>query len=89
MRGHGIDYRAYLGIPIGRLTPIAYEKRSPTRDNGDAVPWFKLRCECDGREIWRRAYLVVKHNTQSCGCLRREMSKQRMHARNVARVAHG
>ena len=80
------QYASYVGERFGRVSVIDAEKRLPS--NGDAaVWWFRLRCECDGREIWRRASCVIHGQTRSCGCLRRQLSSERLIARHAAKAA--
>lgn len=61
-----IDLR---GQRFGRLTVLDEEPKS------DQGKLWHCRCDC-GNELWVRQNSLQKGNTQSCGCLQREMSSQ-------------
>lgn len=56
------------GNRCGRLTAIEYCYTAH-----DGVAWWRFQCDC-GTECVRNARMVGRGNTQSCGCLRREMA---------------
>lgn len=63
------------GIPFGRLTPIA-----PIRIQGR---WcWQCQCECGSEKIVTEKNLV-SHNSESCGCLKRD----KLAARNITHGA--
>jgi hypothetical protein len=63
-----IDMR---GLTFGRLTII---ERAPRAIDGR--PWWKCQCSC-GRSVILRGKDIRSGNTQSCGCLFRERSRER------------
>lgn len=64
-----------VGFRSGRLTVLREE---PTEKRGSY--W---RCECDcGKEVVVRGSFLRSGKTKSCGCLRNELSSQRLTKRN-------
>jgi len=76
-------YSSYVDEKIERLTILAYEKRLPS-SGAPAQTWFQVQCECGSPTQWRLASQIVSRSTKSCGCLRSESSRERLHARRVA-----
>ena len=73
------------GRTFGRLKVVARagSKRRPNRTDAQ---WL---CECKcGAEIVVLGLNLLHHNTQSCGCIRREASSQRMKAMNERKWRH-
>lgn len=58
------------GQKFGRLTAIepAYKEKG--------VYYWKCKCDC-GNEVYVRKYLLLNGSTRSCGCLSKELKKER------------
>lgn len=63
----GIDTTSLLGKPFGRLTVKAYAGKAL---DGSGSMWECL-CSCGNRKVIRRKQLV-RGDTRSCGCLRKD-----------------
>lgn len=72
-----------IGQRIGRLTVIA---REPNGVKDDAR--WECRCDC-GVHIIVSGQHLRRGQRQSCGCLRRDVSRARAIARNRATAKHG
>lgn len=72
----------HTGVKYGRLTGLRPVEKPQGAQSG--VYWL-WRCEC-GNEIVRRG-TNIKKNGGSCGCLKKELSKERM--RNMQKEKHG
>lgn len=64
--------RDYTGQKLGRLTFLHFVRKD---DSGK--PIWKVRCEC-GTEFDVRSESCKNGQTQSCGCIRREKSRERI-----------
>lgn len=64
--------RDYTGQKLGRLTFLHFVKKD---DSGK--PIWKVRCDC-GTEFEVRSESCKNGQTQSCGCIRREKSRERI-----------
>lgn len=65
------------GQTFGRLRVL---HRVPMKKANGAV--WECACTCGGRVAVTRQHLL-RRNTQSCGCLRRELSAERMRKRHA------
>lgn len=64
--------RDYTGQKLGRLTFLHFVRKD---DSGK--PIWKVRCDC-GTEFEVRSESCKNGQTQSCGCIRREKSRERI-----------
>jgi len=64
-------YEDLTGRRFGRLTALSF---AGLNENRNAV--WKCRCDC-GREVLALAINLKGGRTRSCGCLRRELTRQR------------
>lgn len=64
--------RDYTGQKLGRLTFLYFVRKD---DSGK--PIWKVRCDC-GTEFDVRSESCKNGQTQSCGCIRREKSRERI-----------
>ena len=64
--------RDYTGQKLGRLTFLHFVRKD---DSGK--PIWKVRCDC-GTEFDVRSESCKNGQTQSCGCIRREKSRERI-----------
>lgn len=71
-RGYGVD-RA--GVRYGRLVVL---DRAPDfkRSNGKGIPAWRCRCDC-GNDSIVRAEKLASGRTQSCGCFRQEVARDK------------
>lgn len=61
------------GQVFGRLT-VLEEAPAPTEYTAYRGLWYRCRCQCGNEAVVRRSSLV-RGDTRSCGCLRRENSR--------------
>lgn len=61
------------GQVFGRLT-VLEEAPAPTEYTAYKGLWYRCRCQCGNETVVRRSSLV-RGDTRSCGCLRRENSR--------------
>lgn len=67
------------GQRVGRLTVIC---RSGSYYAGwKSVPLWLCRCDC-GKEVLVRSDSLRNGNTKSCGCLKRDLSRERCYKNN-------
>lgn len=66
-------YKDYVGKRFGRLTVTA--PAGKIRKNGSTVTWWKCRCDC-GRETVVTQSALQSGDTQSCGCLQKERTRE-------------
>ena len=53
---------------------LTFVRKSDKIDrHGKHYAWYK--CSCDGKEVELRIYSVLRKNTYSCGCLKKELHK--------------
>lgn len=67
------------GKTFGRLEVL--ERAGTYRAGWKTVPLWRCRCECGTVKVCRGDKLR-QHRIKSCGCLMREISRERMRARN-------
>lgn len=67
-------FKDITGEQYNRLTVIGY--RHGERKSGRKVIYWKCRCKC-GNEIEVEKYSLTNGNTQSCGCLNKEINSKR------------
>ncbi len=72
------------GQVFGRLTVI---ERLAKQADGSRSPLWLCRCSC-GTERQLSTRSLKSGNTKSCGCLRREASRERLVAYNAVRDAN-
>ena len=65
--------RLLPGQVFGRLT-VLEETPAPTEYTAYKGLWYRCRCQCGNETVVRRSSLV-RGDTRSCGCLRRENSR--------------
>ena len=71
------------GQVFGRLT-VLEESAPPTEYTAYRGLWYRCLCQCGNEAVVRRSSLVAG-DTKSCGCLRRETSRNT----SLGRVIHG
>ena len=69
--------RDKIGMKFGRLTVIDVAKPYVSPRGEKSKQWL-CKCEC-GNEIVVRGCMLTSGNTQSCGCLRKDVSAKRMY----------
>ena len=63
------------GQRFGRLVAISRDA-DVIRSNGKPIPTWRCVCDC-GTEVVVRSVQLANGNTASCGCLRRDISRER------------
>lgn len=77
----GIKRRSLTGGEIfGRLTVIEYSHSTKRKDGTAGERVMRCKCEC-GNEVEVRTSNLYSGNTQSCGCVHSERTKQANTAR--------
>lgn len=69
---HERSFKDLTGKKFGRLTILDKWKKEP--DGLKRVLW-KCRCDC-GKELWVLSASLLSGNTQSCGCLHKDILSQ-------------
>lgn len=69
--------------PNSRLKPL-WQAPDQIANNGNRYEAWVCKCKC-GETCIVRMHRLERGTTKSCGCLRREMAKQRI---EIARAAH-
>jgi hypothetical protein len=77
--GFKLPFRDITGQRFGRLTAICFEGR---REHNGQKRW-RCRCDCGAITVADLCSLT-SGNTKSCGCLARELSRQRLRMRRAA-----
>jgi len=72
MSGKRIDVDTLVGLKYGRLTVIGN-----SRNNKHWQLELMVKCEC-GRSLYVQYYGLKSGHTKSCGCLKRQLTQQRM-----------
>lgn len=76
-----MDTEDLIGQKFGRLTVVS---RAPDKikDNGDRLPMWNCLCDC-GNLCVVNGYLLQSGKTQSCGCIRKETSREMLKKYNT------
>ena len=73
------------GERYGRLTVIR-EVEPHVNHNGEKERRILCKCDCDGKEIEVRPTDLKSGNTKSCGCYKREKTKERLSKQNEYKI---
>ena len=80
----GSDATDHTGTQFGRL--IAVERADDfKRSSGKGIPAWRCVCQCGAIAIVR-AEKLVSGNTRSCGCIRKEVSRERSTVHGLKRA---
>ena len=78
---------------FGNLTVIGPRRSVPYGKAGRFKSEWLCRCACGGKEIWKQADTLIQGQSDSCGCLQKERSLEKIHlahqAAGKANYQHG